>query len=176
MTNTDTNEKKNFVEFCYLKNQMISFGDGRGYPIPHRTIMKTVNTTVGNREALIPSFDLSKRHRISFEDVTPVLPTREDGMSDEFFRALCDEAHRIAIEARQSRSEVVKRINHYAKTGIIEIVSDPSQLCASKPPTAAELGVAGIPVQKPQTAQETAKQIINKEIARSNRPKKSGSK
>lgn len=110
-----------FLEFKYLKNRIIDLGNGEQYEIPYRMEPSSIlgHTTV------VPAYNLEKVHKVKLLEEKPLIPEKEDGMSDRLHQELSDEAYRNAMDARRKNEDLRKRIDAYVKSGSIEIVNDP---------------------------------------------------
>lgn len=115
-------ETHDFIEFKYLKNRMIDFGNGVMYDIPYRTEPAPVPGS--EQYKTIPVFNLNVIHRIELQSETPDVPERIEGESDRAYQELVDEAYESVRERRKSNKEIRKRVAAFVASGTIEVVRD----------------------------------------------------
>lgn len=157
------------IGFKYLKNVMLSFGDGRYYAIPCTIratpisapgiqpmpgtqnvdpAFQTFDRALGMPTAPMPVFDLDFIHRIELADVSPRVPKRRPEWSDAFYAAVETQAHTDAIAARAKIAGVLQMVKHHVKQGNIEVVQDSDALLEDEffELSDAEKAIAGIKV------------------------------
>jgi hypothetical protein len=116
-------KRQNFyLEFKYIQNVMVDFGDGNNYAIP--TEFKVIKTEAGH-EAVVPQFNLNHIHRMALLDEEPRIPVKQAGMSERYHSELADGAFRVAASNKVENDKIRARVNHFAKKGVVEIIADP---------------------------------------------------
>ena len=162
------------IRWKYLRNLLLSLGDGRHYAIPctiratpisapfiqpmpgqNKGIdpaFRTFDETLGLPTAPMPHFDMSHVNETSFPDINPVVPDRSKHpeWSDAFFAKIEEQAFVKAIEARARMATVLQAIAHHVQQGHIEIVSDEAGLLSDNYLTLsdAEKAIAGIKIEQ----------------------------
>lgn len=162
------------IRWKYLKNVLLSFGDGRHYPIPCRMVAMAINApfiqpmpggqkdvdpafrsydhTLGQPTAPMPVFDMEHVNETSFPNIEPAVPDRSKHpeWTDGFFEKIEETAFVAAIEARAKMATVLQAIAHHVKQGNIEIVADDADLLTDDFLTLsnAEKSLVGIKVEE----------------------------
>ena len=132
----EVTDARPYIEWKYLKQEMIHLGDGVTYLTPFK--MKTLAggqrsksvrrngqwiQEVVNAEA--PDFDMDHVFKTYLEDERPMLPVHTEHMHE----GLLKEVHAAAFKSAQANAAINavirKAIRHYAATGVITIISDP---------------------------------------------------
>jgi hypothetical protein len=120
------------LKFKFLKNQILSFPNGRPYFIPMRQIELGPDRNQGvtskldnNRAAVVPVFDLEKIHEYPLEEETYDLEDADGAPSERVKKELEDDLYLAAREARAENDKTRKWFYHYVKQGVLEIVHDP---------------------------------------------------